>query len=61
MMADGASGLELSAHQRLESIGLPPNLLPHNVVSYSYSEADGTFELHLTHEVVTELAGEDVK
>ncbi|GAQ86758.1 hypothetical protein KFL_003090150 [Klebsormidium nitens] len=42
-------------------IGLPANLLPPNVASYTYSEIDGSFEVCFTHEVVTEIANEDVK
>lgn len=60
-MAEGEAHAELSAHQRLEMIGLPANLLPPNVASYTYSDIDGSFEVRFTHEVVTEIANEDVK
>eukprot|EP00243_Klebsormidium_subtile_P007003 TRINITY_DN3059_c0_g2_i1.p2 TRINITY_DN3059_c0_g2~~TRINITY_DN3059_c0_g2_i1.p2 ORF type:complete len:127 (-),score=11.06 TRINITY_DN3059_c0_g2_i1:369-749(-) len=60
-MAASDPHADLTAHQRLEMIGLPAHLLPHNVVSYAYSETDGSFEVRFTHEVVTEIANEDVK
>ena len=49
-----AENLRLTAYEQLEAYGLPPNLLPNTVQSYTLSD-DGYFELRLDGECYAEI------